>query len=107
MAQFLGVFLLNYYFLFPIGNNPTGTIAGPGKEFYVDEYEITNLAWREFLFFMEEKDSNNLSKLVPDSASWYKVYSGNYLKPNDFDNYPVVGIDFFKSVFFVNGEVKL
>ncbi|MBK7568599.1 MAG: SUMF1/EgtB/PvdO family nonheme iron enzyme [Bacteroidetes bacterium] len=100
MAQFLGVFLLNYYFLFPIGNNPTGTIAGPGKEFYVDEYEITNLAWREFLFFMEEKDSNNLSKLVPDSASWYKVYSGNYLKPNDFDNYPVVGIDFFQVSLF-------
>ena len=42
MVQLFGVFLLNYYFLFPIGNNPTGTIAGPGKEFYVDEYDLAS-----------------------------------------------------------------
>ncbi|MBK8344428.1 MAG: SUMF1/EgtB/PvdO family nonheme iron enzyme [Bacteroidetes bacterium] len=58
------------------------------------------MAWREFLCFEKQNDSNNYNKLVPDSASWYKVYSGNYLKPNDFDNYPVVGIDFFQVSLF-------
>ena len=97
MVQLLGIFLLNYYLLFPGEKNPTGTVAVPGNDFYVDEFEITNLAWREFLYFEKQNDSINYSKLLPDSAIWHKVYSGDYLKLNDYDNYPVVGINFFQA----------
>ncbi len=96
MTQLLGIFIFNY-FLMPFGNNPTGTIAVPGNDFYVDEYEITNLAWREFLYFAKQNDTVSYNNLLPDSAIWYKVYCGDYLKSNDFDNYPVVGINFVQA----------
>jgi len=83
--------------LFSIENNPTGTVAVPGNEFYVDEFEITNLAWREFLYFAKQNDTINYTKLLPDSAIWYSVYTGDYLKLNNYDNYPVVGINFFQA----------
>lgn len=67
--------------------------------FYMDETEITNNDYREFLFYMKKKVSaDSLLKLEPSEAVWTSAMSFNdlyqsyYFRFPGFNFYPVAGV---------------
>src|SRR5690606_32449531 len=55
------------------GGTPPGTIKV--KDYYVDQFEMTNIDWLEFLHYKkQEVDSVAYQKLLPDSTNtWYTL----------------------------------
>lgn len=105
MKKLFGTFLLSAFLIlvlsFTIKNvevvksfTPPGTIKVEGTNLFVDRNEVTNTDWAEYLIALK-KDilTNEYQEALPDSGSWFKVYTG---KQDDlfgkFANYPVVGI---------------
>lgn len=73
----------------------TVTIAS----FYMDETEVTNVDYKEFLFDMKSRVStDSLNKLEPDEQVWSEalsyndVYSTYYFRHPGFNFYPVAGV---------------
>ncbi len=73
----------------------TVTIAS----FYMDETEVTNVDYKEFLFDMRSRVStDSLNKLEPDEQVWSEalsyndVYSTYYFRHPGFNFYPVAGV---------------
>ena len=68
--------------------------------FYMDETEITNLNWLEYMSYVNRSDSSEAFKqsIIPDSAVWSKQlayndqYVEHYLHYPGFRMYPVVGV---------------
>ena len=72
------------------------------SSFYMDQYEIRNLDWREYTNWMQVVFSKTAPKLVakaqPDGKVWREElaynepYLENYFSHPAFDQYPVVGV---------------
>lgn len=91
------------------------------SDFYMDQYEVTNLAWKEYelwtkrmfehfvkdsmSYALYELDSVTINELnsillsvIPDSTVWRDEmayndpYVENYYRHHSFNNYPVVGV---------------
>jgi len=72
------------------------------SSFYMDEYEIRNLDWREYTNWMQVVFGKTLPRLVakaqPDGKVWREElaynepYLQNYFSHPAFDQYPVVGV---------------
>lgn len=69
--------------------------------FWLDETEMTNNDYKEFLFYMSKKagvDTANLKKLEPDETVWRgamtfnDVYESYYFRFPGFNFYPVAGV---------------
>ncbi len=69
--------------------------------FYMDECEVANIDWREYMYWIQRVYPNNKEKLAsvqPDTLVWRKelVYNEpwleNYLRHPSFSDYPVVGV---------------
>lgn len=83
---------------------PPGTVATHG--FYFDEYEVSNLAWAEYLFYLK-RDSTfpQYVAALPDTTVWYNIfpqdmaedYMINYLYDESSRNFPVVGISYWQA----------
>ncbi|NOT52494.1 MAG: SUMF1/EgtB/PvdO family nonheme iron enzyme [Chitinophagaceae bacterium] len=82
---------------------PPGTVK-VNDTLFVDETEISNLHWREYLFYLEKFDSTSIEKALPDTSVWRNTVSetltGYYLRQPSFNNYPVVGISYEQAVVF-------
>jgi formylglycine-generating enzyme required for sulfatase activity len=78
---------------------PPGTLK-IGENLFADESEITNIDYREFMFWKERiygKESNEFREIIPDTTVWqYQKYiphlSTSYLNHPLYNIYPVVGI---------------
>jgi formylglycine-generating enzyme required for sulfatase activity len=70
--------ILTFILLFSLSDNPPGTIKV--KNYYVDQTEILNIHWLEYLHHKgEELDSTEILKLLPDSANgWYAIPANRY-----------------------------
>ena len=81
---------LSLIFLFkqPDLPNPPGTIK-VGVNQYVDKQPVTNIDWKEFLFYYR-KDSIHYSGLLPDTNILYK--GKPYFNDLKYSDYPVVGV---------------
>ncbi len=72
--------------------------------FYIDETEIANVDYKEFLFFML-KDSGEVmhSQLYPDTTVWLRdlafndPYTQYYFAHDAFNTYPVVGVNWHQA----------
>lgn len=72
--------------------------------FYMDETEIANVDWKEFLWYIN-KDSGEamFSKLYPDTNVWLRdlafndPYTQYYYSHDAFNTYPVVGINWHQA----------
>lgn len=87
-------------------NKPPKKIVPPGTVeiidgLYCDKTEISNLSYREFLFWTQKiygKRSHRLRSMLPDTTVWDKEafclnhYKNLYFRHPAFDHYPVVGI---------------
>jgi len=101
MKKFISIFLCNILLIsFNVSFSqklPPGTIKVKELNSFIDKYEVTNLAWLEYLFWLKDKYGENSAEYnnaLPDSAIWYSVYNGKFISQNDFRNYPVVGVTF-------------
>ncbi len=72
--------------------------------FYFDVHEISNLSWKEYLSWMEEKegkDSPFYQAAYPDTLVWMnkeytygEPFMNNYFQHPAYDNYPLVGVSY-------------
>jgi len=70
--------------------------------FYMDETEITNVAYREYLFWLQRVYGESYPEVywnaIPDTNAWRSELGyndpmvDNYLRHAGFSNYPVVGV---------------
>ncbi|MDR1652444.1 MAG: SUMF1/EgtB/PvdO family nonheme iron enzyme [Prevotellaceae bacterium] len=81
-------------------NNPRRRITI--SSFYMDQYEITNLNWREYVYWMqlvfEQAAPEIVSKARPDKNVWREELAYNdpliqyYFDHPNFNYYPIVGV---------------
>lgn len=77
------------------------------SSFYMDETEVTNLHYREYLFWMQrvygEAYPELIRKATPDSLVWYEELAYNepfvkyYFRHPGYDDYPVVGVSWLQA----------
>ncbi|BDS15124.1 formylglycine-generating enzyme family protein [Aureispira anguillae] len=75
---------------------PPGTLHLQGK-LYMDETEVTNLDWLEYMYWVEKNDTDNYRLVIPDSSVWVNSLPNSisflkYLNHPAYFNYPAVGI---------------
>ncbi len=80
------------------------------SSFYMDETEVTNIMYREYLHWIkrvfpstEELYRNIYTSVVPDSLVWRdrlsynEVYVDNYFRHPAYNDYPVVGVSWVQA----------
>lgn len=75
--------------------------------FYLDEKEVTNMAWCEYLYWLDRTFSPDFPLVymnaLPDTLCWTNVagntqnYINDYLRHPSYANYPVVGISWMQA----------
>ncbi len=84
-------------------NRRTVTVSS----FYMDATEVSNASYREYTFWMKRAYFNDYPDLVwasyPDQTVWRSAlgynepYVKNYFKAANFNDYPVVGVNWYQS----------
>lgn len=86
--------------------NPPGTVKIK-ENIYIDETEITNFNWREYVMWLEKKHGKNAieyKNALPDTLVWKEKESFNepytqyYYSHPAYNDYPVVGISYEQAV---------
>ena len=85
------------------------------QSFYMDETEVTNLMYAEYLDWLKqvfppsnENFKNIYEGALPDTLVWRnrlgynEVMTNNYLRHPAYANYPVVGVSWIQAVEFAN-----
>ncbi len=77
------------------------------SSFYMDETEVTNFSWLEYLFWLEriygDSYSEIVNKALPDTLVWREKLEYNepqveyYLRHPAFRDYPVVGVNWLQA----------
>ncbi len=71
------------------------------SSFYLDETEVPNIAWREYVYWLETRYPTYPEEArgaLPDQKVWYEELSyndpfvENYFRHPAYDDYPVVGV---------------
>lgn len=71
------------------------------SSFYMDQYEVSNADWREYLWwlsFVFQHSPNVIDEATPDTLVWARALSYNdkmitsYLRHPAYNDYPVVGV---------------
>lgn len=75
------------------------------KSFYIDEAEVTNLAYREYLWDLKKNATKEEYLLaLPDTTVWLHTFGfsdpmvDHYLRHPAFSQYPVVGVSWLQSL---------
>ncbi len=87
------------------GGNTRRTVSV--SSFYMDETEIRNVDYREYMYWLQRAYINDLPEVVyaanPDRNVWRspmgynEVYVKNYFDHAAYDQYPVVGINWYQA----------
>jgi len=79
--------------------NYTATV----ESFYMDEAEIANVHWLEYLFYIRKYSEQEYVNALPDTGVWMRQFSfndyyvENYLRHPAFRFYPVVGVSWLQA----------
>lgn len=87
--------------------------------FYIDETEIANVHWKEFLYYtLKDSGDAKYEAMHPDTLCWFRELAYNdpyvlyYFQHPGFNMYPVVGVDWYQCqefckwrTAFVNGKL--
>ncbi len=89
-------------------NNVRRTVSV--SSFYMDETEIANVSYREYLYWLGRAYGNDLPEIcsaaLPDSTVWRsplgynEVYVKDYLRHAAYNSYPVVGVSWYQAANF-------
>jgi formylglycine-generating enzyme required for sulfatase activity len=99
----ISIFSLNQsLFLNASNNNPPGTIQFE-ESLYVDITEVTNIAYREYLFWLNKNFGANSEQYInalPDTCVWgdNKPFMELYLRHPSYKDYPLVGISYEQAI---------
>jgi gliding motility-associated lipoprotein GldJ len=86
------------------GNNSPRRITV--ASFYMDETEVRNIDWREYLYYLQRVHPNNreiYKAALPDTLVWRnelafnEPYLENYLRHASYSEYPVVGVSWIQA----------
>lgn len=98
MADYIrlyGIFLLLSIIVSGCGFVPPGTAQMENNEnMYLDQEPITNLAWKEYLYWIKNDSSVKYSTALPDSSAWLKAYPDSGFLSDAYNDAPVVGITY-------------
>lgn len=82
--------------------------------FYMDETEIANIHWLEYLFYIKKDSSEEFyQSALPDSLVWESPlayndpYVEHYLRYPGFRYFPVVGVNWLQSVDFAKWRTNV
>lgn len=93
---FLGATLLSSFF--PYSKNPAGTSPVPGlANTFLDKTEITNIAWKEYLYDIKEKEGENsqaYKECLPDLILWEVAYGDDFIHSKSYDEHPIVAVSY-------------
>jgi len=71
--------------------------------YYIDETEVANVDWKEFLFYIQrDSGEEKYDQLYPDTSVWYRDLAYNdpyvqyYFQHDGFNMYPVVGVSWYQ-----------
>jgi formylglycine-generating enzyme required for sulfatase activity len=77
------------------------------SSFYIDETEVTNLYWREYLYWLKRIYGDSYPEVyrnaLPDTLVWREKMEYNepyvelYLRHPAYDDYPVVGVNWLQA----------
>src|SRR5690606_10928680 len=77
------------------------------SSFYMDETEVANVHYREYIYWMERAYSSDYPELIltmlPDSTAWRRALSYNeprvqyYFRHAAYNYYPVVGVNWHQA----------
>lgn len=77
------------------------------KSFYMDETEVANVHWKEYMFYLKRDSSEEIyNAAVPDTSCWSRALSFNdayvdhYFSYPGFRFYPVVGVSWKQVIGF-------
>lgn len=89
----------------PTKGNPPGTLK-INDSLFVDQTEVANIHWREYLYYLEKYDSSNASNALPDTLVWRDSMIYNepmveyYFRHPAFSYHPVVGASYEQVIEF-------
>lgn len=89
----------------PTKGNPPGTLK-INDTLYIDQFEVNNVGWREYWYYLNRSDSANAYKALPDTLVWRDSIFSNepmveyYFRHPMFNSYPAVGISFEQAIEF-------
>ena len=85
---------------------PPGTVQ-INDTLFADRTEISNVGYREFLYWLASHDSLKVESMLPDSLVWNDTIVSNenpftqyYFRHPGFNTYPVVGISYEQALAF-------
>lgn len=105
-------YLISVFSVFGIlSKSPAGTLPLAGmNNVYLDKAEVTNALWREYMRHIKEHpekfDSNAYVESYPNLELWSVVYPTDFDRPNKFDQYPVVAVNYPQVVNFCKWRSK-
>ncbi|HMT73051.1 MAG TPA: SUMF1/EgtB/PvdO family nonheme iron enzyme [Chitinophagaceae bacterium] len=132
MMKYLLLILFVFIYINGISQNkrqkkflPPGTVR-INDTLFADESEVSNLSWRECLYYFKKYDSLRVVQMLPDTTVWgydttygdtdgkvaqakwinLQIFSENYFRHPGFNNYPVVGISYDQAIAFCNWRTK-
>jgi formylglycine-generating enzyme required for sulfatase activity len=83
---------------------PAGTIQ-INDTLFADKTEITNVHYREYLWWLAKYDSTKYEKMLPDTTVWFDTLVINeyqttqfYFRHPGFNDYPVVGVSYEQAI---------
>ena len=84
-----------------------------GNNLFMDQSEISNVHWLEFLAYLQEHQPEQYAANLPDTAVWASElstndsYIANYLRYPGFHYFPVVGVSYQQAVSFCAWRSKI
>ncbi len=96
----ISTLLIGSYYALPghAKKAPAGTEPVPNlPNRFLDKVEVTNIAWREYLFFQKNKfgqESEEFLNAIPDTAVWKLSYDVSFFSSHKYNDWPMVGISF-------------
>lgn len=110
ITTFLLLLLIGFMACVPMRDVPRKTVAGPPgtillrDSLYMDRTEITNLDWREYVYWLTLKYNRDypeiIDKALPDTLVWLnplaygEPYRMAYYRHPAYSEYPVVGVTY-------------
>ncbi|WNJ21285.1 SUMF1/EgtB/PvdO family nonheme iron enzyme [Pontibacter sp. G13] len=74
------------------------------QSFYMDETEVANVDWKEFVYYIQKNEGDTKYKeLLPDTNVWRRdlayndPYAETYFAHTSFNMYPVVGVNWHQA----------
>lgn len=91
--------------------NPSGMVWLKDS-IYIDQTEIKNSDYLEFVNWTRVKTPNNLNFVLPDTSVWLSVSTNSapfvnyYFRNSAFGNFPVVGISYEQAIAFCDWRTE-